>query len=142
MFLNAAMVTIACAAGVSAFALIRGESKWNRLLGLNLVASKVTLIIVLLAVATGNTFYLDIAIVYVLLSFIGTVSLADYIVERNKGDAARKGGLGGRRLPTAPIRRINPETGMIEVVAPRVLPVEIPTVEVPIEAVRVADELA
>jgi len=82
MFLTASMVVITVAAAVSAFALIRGESKWNRLLGLNLVSAKVTLVIVLLAVATGNTFYLDIAIVYVLLSFIGVVALADYIVER------------------------------------------------------------
>ena len=84
MFFNIAMIIFALAAAISAFALIRGSSKWNRLLGLNLVAGKMTLIIIVMAVASGNSFYLDIAIVYILLSFIGTVALSDYLVERNK----------------------------------------------------------
>jgi len=89
-FLDIVKIILALAAAISAFALIRGESKWNRLLGYNLVSAKLTMIIIILAVSSGNTFYLDIAIVYVLLSFIGIIALSDYIVERNKKAAVNR----------------------------------------------------
>ena len=84
MFLDIVKIIIAIAAAISGIALIRGQSKWNRLLGLNLVSGKITMIIIILAVSSGNTFYLDIAIVYVMLSFIGVTALADYIVDVTK----------------------------------------------------------
>ena len=80
-FLEVISIAIVLAAAVSGFALIRGDNRWNRLLGYNVVSGKVAILIVLWAAITDNYFYLDIAIVYVLLSFIGVTALSDYLVD-------------------------------------------------------------
>ncbi|MCL1800874.1 MAG: monovalent cation/H+ antiporter complex subunit F [Promicromonosporaceae bacterium] len=85
-FLEVIMVIIVLSAVVSALAMVKGQSRWNRLLGYNLVAGKVTMAIMLLAATSENTFYLDIAIVYSLLSFIGVTALSDYLVEDGTRD--------------------------------------------------------
>jgi len=80
-FLEIIAIIITLAAAVSGFALIRGDNRWNRLLGYNVVAGKVAILFVLWAAISDNYFYLDIAIVYVLLSFIGVTALSDYLVD-------------------------------------------------------------
>jgi multicomponent Na+:H+ antiporter subunit F len=81
-FLEVTAILIVVAAAISGVILIHGQRPWNRLLGYNLVAGKVTIAIVVIAAATRNTFYLDIAVVYALLSFIGVTALSDYLVEQ------------------------------------------------------------
>jgi len=85
-FLEAVAVIIALSAAVTGFYLIRGDSRWNRLLGFNIVSGKVAISIVLLAAASGNHFYLDIAIIYTLLSFIGVTALSDYLVDKGRDE--------------------------------------------------------
>ncbi|MDR2703776.1 MAG: hypothetical protein LBB58_05495 [Cellulomonadaceae bacterium] len=110
-FLDGVKVALAVAAAIAGLALIRGPSKWKRLLGYNLVSAKITMIIIILAVSSGNTFYLDIALIYVLLSYIGIIALADYIVERNKKDKVNRPP-GRLRLAThtGPINRFESTT--------------------------------
>lgn len=57
---------------------------WDRLLGLNLIAAKVLTAIVLLASLLGESYLLDIALVYAVLGFIGTVLIARFF-ERREG---------------------------------------------------------
>jgi len=83
-FLEIVAIVIVLAAAVTGFALIRGENRWNRLLGYNIVSGKVAILIVVWAAITNNYFYLDIAIVYVLLSFIGVTALSDYLVDTGR----------------------------------------------------------
>ena len=83
-FLEIVAIAIVLAAAVTGFALIRGENRWNRLLGYNIVSGKVAILIVVWAAITNNYFYLDIAIVYVLLSFIGVTALSDYLVDTGR----------------------------------------------------------
>ncbi|MDR0482868.1 MAG: hypothetical protein LBH13_06925 [Cellulomonadaceae bacterium] len=83
MFLSIVTVVLLLASLGSAVLVLWGASRWTRLLGYVLVASKVNMVIIVLATATGYTFYLDIAVVYILLSFIGTLVLANYMA--NKG---------------------------------------------------------
>lgn len=61
---------------------IRGPSVWDRLLGLNMFSSKITVFIVLLAGLTGQTYLLDIALVYAVLGFIGTILMAKFVERR------------------------------------------------------------
>lgn len=82
-FLEVVAVIVALSAAVTGLFLIRGDNRWNRLLGFNVVAGKVTILIVLLATISGNDFYLDIAIIYTLLSFIGVTALSDYLVDKS-----------------------------------------------------------
>ena len=62
--------------------MIQGPTIWDRLLTFNQLSSKVTISIVMMSVITSQSFLLDIAIVYTLLSFIGSVFIARFIRER------------------------------------------------------------
>jgi len=64
---------------------VRGPSIWDRLLGLNLIFSKVILIIVNYASLHETAYLLDFAIVYALLGFVGIIFTALFLLERMKG---------------------------------------------------------
>lgn len=61
---------------------IIGPTIWDRLLALNLIASKILIAIVILAVALNSSYLLDIALVYAALGFIGTVLIARFVERR------------------------------------------------------------
>ena len=60
-----------------------GPSVWDRLLGMNLIASKIILIIIFFSAVMEVDFLLDFAIIYALSGFIGTIFLALFLVERD-----------------------------------------------------------
>jgi len=60
-----------------------GPSVWDRILGMNLIASKIIIITILFASISGITFLLDFAIIYALSGFIGTIFIATFISERD-----------------------------------------------------------
>ena len=85
-FLNFVSFALLLAAMLSAILVLRGRTKWDRLLGYGIVATKVNMIIIIFALLSGNSFYLDIALVYMLLSYIAIVALADYFYEHGGPD--------------------------------------------------------
>lgn len=70
-------------ASISAFRIAIGPSVWDRLLGLNLVASKLVMMIVLVACIKASAFLLDVALIYALLGFIGVTFMAKMMVSRH-----------------------------------------------------------
>ncbi len=58
---------------------IKGETVWDRLMGINMISSKINIIIVLLALYYENGFLLDIAIAYGILGFIGIILMARFL---------------------------------------------------------------
>lgn len=68
----------------SALRILLGSSIWDRLLGLNLVTSKTIMIIIIIAVIRNQTFLLDIALTFALLSFIGIIFIAVYIQRKSR----------------------------------------------------------
>jgi len=64
-------------------------SVWHKLLYLNLITTKVLIIIVVFAVVQETTYLLDIALIYSLAGFISTVFITLFLHERMK---ARKKG--------------------------------------------------
>lgn len=64
---------------LSILRIILGPSIWDRLVGLNLLAAKVNILIILTAYFLELEYILDIAISYTLLSFIGIIIIANYI---------------------------------------------------------------
>jgi len=62
----------------------RGPTIWDRLLGMNMISSKLILCIILFAVLTDIPYLIDIAIVYALIGFIGTVFIALFIRQRGR----------------------------------------------------------
>ena len=71
-----------------------GPSVWDRLLSMNLIATKIIVIIVIYASVSGVAFMLDFAIIYALSGFIGTIFIVLFISERRLGK--RRGKRKGR----------------------------------------------
>ena len=66
--------------------IIEGPSIWNRLLGMNLVTTKIILIIIVFASIHRSAFFLDFAIIYAICGFIGTIFLANFMSDRVAAD--------------------------------------------------------
>ena len=62
--------------------ILLGPTVWDRLLGLNMIASKILIAIVILARLMDLAFLLDIALVYAVLGFLGTILMARFIEKR------------------------------------------------------------
>ena len=74
--------------GCLAFYLIRtikGPSIWDRLLGMNLASTKIITMIAVFASVNEAGYILDFAIIYALSGFIGTIFIALFFWERQKG---------------------------------------------------------
>jgi len=61
-----------------------GPTPWDRLLAANSAATRILLLMALLAILQDRTLYLDIAIVYAAISFLGIIIVAR-VMERSGG---------------------------------------------------------
>ena len=61
------------------FRVIRGPSIADRMVGIDIFGILVVGICAILAITTGRNFILDIGIAWIILSFIGTLTLAKYL---------------------------------------------------------------
>jgi len=77
-FFYAALV-IAIGGLISVFRAIAGPTVPDRVVGVDTLNTIVVALMVLLGAAYDRTIYIDIAIVYALLSFIGTLIIARYL---------------------------------------------------------------
>ena len=62
--------------------IIEGPSIWNRLLGMNLITTKIILMIIVFASMHNTAYFLDFAIIYAICGFIGTIFLANFMSDR------------------------------------------------------------
>ena len=62
--------------------IIQGPSIWNRLMGMNLVTTKIILMIVVFASINYTGYFLDFAIIYAVCGFVGTIFLANFMAAR------------------------------------------------------------
>ena len=79
-----AVITLIIFSFLSAYRVLIGPTLWDRLLGLNLVTSKLIIIIILMASLRMESFLLDMALVYALLSFIGIIFISIYIQRKGR----------------------------------------------------------
>ena len=68
----------------SSFLVVAGHDKWERLIGFSLVSAKINMAIVLFSLITERSFYLDIALVLIILSYIGVKVIADFMIEKKR----------------------------------------------------------
>ncbi|RPI46178.1 MAG: multiple resistance and pH regulation protein F [Bacteroidetes bacterium] len=61
------------------FRVIRGPSIADRMVGIDIFGILVVGVCAILAILTGRSFILDIGIAWIILSFIGTLTLAKYL---------------------------------------------------------------
>jgi len=83
MSLSGLLVSVAVALGLvmllSLFRVVSGPSIFDRLTGLGLIGSKTIVLLIVLGVWSGRAdLYVDIALAYALISFVGTLVLAKY----------------------------------------------------------------
>ncbi len=64
---------------LSSYRLFMGPTVYDRLLALNLVGVVVTVIFILVSVDTGMGHYMDIAVSFMVLDFVGTIAFARYL---------------------------------------------------------------
>lgn len=75
--------------GVSLVRVLIGPGIADRMVALNMVAAQILAILVIVAVQEGRTSFLDVALVYDIFGFIGTLALARYFSGSN--DTTRRG---------------------------------------------------
>ena len=63
---------------------IKGPTIWDRLLGMNVIATKIIVIIIIYAAIYDTSFLLDFAIIYTLSGFIGTIYIALFFADRKE----------------------------------------------------------
>jgi len=64
---------------LSSYRLFVGPSIYDRLISLNVVGVIITIILVIISMDTNSGIYLDIAISFVMLQFVGTIAFAKYL---------------------------------------------------------------
>lgn len=72
-------------AALSVFGLVRvlqGPTIWDRMLGFAIFSSKVIVAAVLIGMVIDRTFMIDVALIYGVLGFIGTIMIARFVERR------------------------------------------------------------
>lgn len=71
--------------GIYLIQIKKGPTVWDRLLGMSLITTKVTIIIIVFASLNQTSFLLDFAIVYALIGFISIIFVASFLADRKLG---------------------------------------------------------
>ena len=82
MVLLTAMIVLALLSFVSLYRAIIGPSSADRIVAINVLATKVTMLIVLLALYNNQEAFIDVALVYAMIGFIMTVGVSKYLEKR------------------------------------------------------------
>jgi multisubunit Na+/H+ antiporter MnhF subunit len=67
--------------GVALWRIWRGDNIVDRLIGADLVTVLTLAVLVIIALITRNSIYIDVALALAALGFIGTIALAKYIAD-------------------------------------------------------------
>ncbi|MGD9761467.1 MAG: monovalent cation/H+ antiporter complex subunit F [Candidatus Izemoplasmatales bacterium] len=70
---------------VGLYRAIVGPTAEDRIVAINMISTKVTVIIAMIALITAQAFYVDVALVYALLGFIATIGLAKLLMKGKLG---------------------------------------------------------
>lgn len=84
MIYNFIILTILFNSALIIFRILKGPTKWDRLLGLNLLSAKFIILIITLAFLEKSYFLLDIAMVYGLLGFISIIFFSTFLGKGGK----------------------------------------------------------
>lgn len=73
-----ATIAILVTMGLALLRALSGPTTFDRILALNMVGTKTTLLIAALGFLTGRPDFVDIALVYALINFIGVMAMLKY----------------------------------------------------------------
>ncbi len=77
--LNILLYTQIALSGVCLYRIIRGPSVPDRMVGIDIFGILVVGICAIISIQAGKSFIVDIGIAWIILSFIGTLTLAKYL---------------------------------------------------------------
>lgn len=83
---------------LTAIRIARGPTLPDRILALDMLASVAIGYIAVVAVKTGYTLYLDVAIALGLVAFLSTVAFARYVVQRGRNETPGTPDIGEKRI--------------------------------------------
>ena len=72
-------ITIMLLIFLSLYRAVKGPTAPDRVVAINVIGTKTVLLITLISRLYGQEYYLDIAVIYALMSFIATVGIAKYL---------------------------------------------------------------
>ena len=78
-YLNILLYVLIALSGVCLFRIIRGPTIPDRMVGIDIFGILVVGICGIISIQTGQSYIIDIGIAWVILSFIGTLTLAKYL---------------------------------------------------------------
>ncbi|MDX2458424.1 MAG: monovalent cation/H+ antiporter complex subunit F [Gammaproteobacteria bacterium] len=90
MFITVSVV-ILVAIAVGLVRAFRGPTLYDRVLAANMIGTLTVLMVAVLGFMTGRPEFLDIALVYVLISFVSTIAVLRVVTTRNRtADSGKK----------------------------------------------------
>jgi len=95
MFITVSLVILAAIA-VGLVRAFRGPTLYDRVMAANMVGTLTVLMVAVLGFMTGRPEFLDIALVYVLISFVSTIAVLRVYTSRKTAAGSRASGSGKR----------------------------------------------
>jgi multicomponent Na+:H+ antiporter subunit F len=86
---QAAMAMLLAAMAMLLWRLAKGPVAADRVIAMDLMSVLVVAFLVVLSIYTGETTYLDVAIAYACIAFLGTIALARFIHRRGRKNDLR-----------------------------------------------------
>lgn len=83
--LEAALLALLVTMALAVIRVWRGPSVYDRILGVNAMGTKTVIFIAVLCYATGRPDFIDVALVYALINFIGTIAVLKFLHYRHLG---------------------------------------------------------
>lgn len=64
---------------ISMYRVVKGPSIADRVVAINVIATKITIAIVVISILTNQQSYIDVALVYALIGFIASIAIIRYL---------------------------------------------------------------
>jgi multicomponent Na+:H+ antiporter subunit F len=75
------LIALAILSFASLYRSIKGPSVADRIIAINVISTKVTVMILLISIVLNQTGYMDVALIYALVGFITTLSVSKYLAK-------------------------------------------------------------
>jgi multicomponent Na+:H+ antiporter subunit F len=75
-FYNIAIILLGLTIGLCMFRVIKGPTRADRMIGINIIGTKTIVIIALISFLLKEVYFIDVVLVYALISFVGSFAVA------------------------------------------------------------------
>ena len=79
LIMRAVLVFLALLAFVGLYIAYKGPKAANRVIAINVIFTKVAVMITILSIVTNQDAFVDVALIYAMMGFVATVSVSKYL---------------------------------------------------------------